>query len=398
MNIIPKFKNSACPVCTGTDMLQVITIKDVPVYCNVLYPTAEDAGRAPRGDIVLTYCRQCGQIFNSAYDSGKMNYGQKYENSLHYSPHFQEYASSLAKRLVKKYHLYSKRVLEIGCGKGDFLDMLCELGENSGIGFDPSYEKSRVCADSQKRFSVINDFYSEKYAEYPADLIVCRHVLEHIESPRAFLDMLHRNMGSNGNTILFFEVPNIRFTLQEHSIWDLIYEHYGYFSQASLSYLFKACDFIIHNIEESFGGQYICLEASLFDNSAEINRESINKTDNLESHIHFFSDRYHSKVIEWQKKIEELEDSDKKVVVWGAGSKGISFLNQMEAKSLIKYIVDVNPHKNGKFIAGSGQEVVSPDFLKKYRPDIILVMNSIYKKEIQQRVLESGLSSKLLLA
>jgi SAM-dependent methyltransferase len=398
MNIIPKIKSGACPVCAGTDMLRVMTIKDVPVYCNVLHSFAQSAFRAPRGDIVLTYCRQCGQIFNSAYDPGKMSYGREYENSLHYSPRFQEYASSLARRLIKKYGLYSKRVLEIGCGKGDFLNMLCEFGENSGIGFDPSYEKGRGPADSKKRFSVINDFYSEKYAEYPADLIVCRHVLEHIEAPRAFLNLLRRNMGSNGNTILFFEVPNIRFTVQQESIWDLIYEHYGYFSQASLSYLFNACDFIIHNIEESFGGQYICLEASCYESFPELSRDRINKTDNLEYDIRTFSGQYHSKVNEWQDRIKELEDSNKKVVVWGAGSKGISFLNQIKAKNLIKYIVDVNPHKYGKFIAGGGQEVVAPDFLQKYRPDVIIVMNRIYKKEILQYIRKSGLASKLVVA
>jgi len=398
MSKIKKFKSHLCPICAGDNILKLMTIQDVPVYCNVLYLTPEEAVNAPRGNIVLNYCHQCGHIFNSAYESGKMNYSQEYENSLHYSPRFQKYALALAKRLVEKYDLHAKRVLEIGCGKGDFLNMLCELGENSGIGFDPSYEGNRFSADSQKRFSVINDFYSEKYAEYKTDLIICRQVLEHIESPRNFLKMLRQSIGSNGNTILFFEVPNVMFTLKDLGIWDLIYEHCGYFSEASLSYLFSSCGFTIHNMETPFGGQYICIETSVLQDSSVSIPGIMKNSGVLTTDIKIFSEKYHRKISEWKRKVKEFEGCKKKVIVWGAGSKGITFLNIMGLKEQIEYIVDINLYKQGMCVAGTGQKIVAPDFLKSYRPDIIIIMNAIYRSEIQKIMREMNLNSEVLTA
>jgi SAM-dependent methyltransferase len=391
-----KSKNRLCPVCSGKDILQVITIKDVPVYCNVLYSTAEEAVNAPRGNIVLNYCPQCGHIFNSAYESGKMDYSQEYENSLHYSACFQEYALSLAKRLVEAYDLHGKRILEIGCGKGDFLNMLCELGENTGIGFDPSYQKDRFPADSLRRFSVINDFYSEKYADYKADLIVCRQVLEHIEAPRTFVSMLRQSTGSNGNTILFFEVPNIMFTLKDLGIWDLIYEHCGYFSEASLSYLFASCGFGAQKIGTDFGGQYIGIEASALQGPSDYDIELMNNTDKLISYVKSFSDNYHRKVSEWKNIVEEFENGKKKAVVWGAGSKGVTFLNVLGLKKQIKYIVDINPHKQSMYVPGTGQMVIPPGKLQDIHPDFVIAMNPLYIDEIRKMIAVRSLSCKVL--
>ena len=396
MNIFTEYKKCTCPVCTGTDILSVILIKDVPVYCNVLYSTAEEAANAPRGDIAFAYCRQCDHIFNSAHDSSIMNYSREYENSLHYSPRFQEYASSLARRLVETYDLCSKTVLEIGCGKGDFLNMLCELGGNSGIGFDPSYEGDRFPVNSPKRFSVINDFYSEKYAEYSADLIVCRHVLEHVESPRTFLNMLRQSIGLKENTILFFEVPNVMFTLKDLGIWDLIYEHCGYFSEASLSYLFGSCGFAIHHMETAFGGQYIGIDASVSQNLPDSNVELMKNTDMLTSYIKTFSAKYHRKVSEWEKKVEEFENEKKKVVIWGAGSKGITFLNILGLKEQIGYIVDINPHKQGMYAPGTRQLVIPPGKLQDICPDFVISMNPLYFDEIKKMVAALSLHCKVI--
>jgi hypothetical protein len=82
----------------------------------------------------------------------------------------------------------------------------------------------------------------------------------------------------------------------------------------------------------------------------------------------------------------------KKAVIWGAGSKGITFLNTMGSASLIEYAVDLNPRKQGMFITGSGQQIVAPQFLQSYQPDVIFVMNAIYRQEIEQMVADLGLT------
>jgi hypothetical protein len=78
-------------------------------------------------------------------------------------------------------------------------------------------------------------------------------------------------------------------------------------------------------------------------------------------------------------------------VLWGAGSKGVAFLTTLDIRHEIEYAVDINPHKHGTFMAGTGQQIVAPEFLKGYRPDIVIVMNPIYCNEIQRELDRMGI-------
>ena len=78
--------------------------------------------------------------------------------------------------------------------------------------------------------------------------------------------------------------------------------------------------------------------------------------------------------------------SGKKAVVWGSGSKGVAFLTALNLHTPdceIEYVVDINPFREGKYMAGTGQEIVSPAFLKRYKPDLAIAMNPIYQPEIK---------------
>ncbi|RMH01015.1 MAG: methyltransferase, partial [Chloroflexi bacterium] len=117
-----------CPVC-GRGMLQVFArLEGVPVFCNVLWSSPEAARTAPRGDITLGFCGVCGHVANTSFEVERMAYTAVYENSLHFSPRFQQYAVELAERLISRYGLRGKQIVEIGAGQGDFLRLLCELG------------------------------------------------------------------------------------------------------------------------------------------------------------------------------------------------------------------------------------------------------------------------------
>ena len=84
----------------------------------------------------------------------------------------------------------------------------------------------------------------------------------------------------------------------------------------------------------------------------------------------------------WKGRLKEFKQNQRKVVVWGAGSKGVTFLNILKAQGEIDSIVDLNPHKQGKYVPGTGHPVVSPEYLKEFQPDTVIVMNPIYADEI----------------
>jgi 2-polyprenyl-3-methyl-5-hydroxy-6-metoxy-1,4-benzoquinol methylase len=390
-----------CPICEGRDIKGLIRLDSVPTFCNMLYTSKKKALEAGKGSIHLFSCHTCGYVFNKNFDPDGMNYSQEYENSLFFSPHFKEYSLTLAKRLIDAHDLRSKNIIEIGCGKGDFLKMLCDIGGNKGVGFDPSFEKERIqeIGKDDSEISVVRDYYSEKYAHYTADLIVCRQVLEHIADPKTLTDMVQSAASHQEGTVFFFEVPNFMYILRDMGIWDLIYEHCGYYTKSSLAYLFCSSELLPINVQETFGGQYISIEAHRSSDKQLL--DSVWKkysNDELLSNFEEFSKHYQNKLSKWKAEIEQMKSSDSRAVVWGGGSKGVTFLNVLNIEDQIEYVVDVNPHKQNKFIPGTGQQIVSPDFLRELQPDTVIVMNPNYADEIKKAVRDIGLHSKLMTA
>lgn len=385
----------SCPVCQQTDLLPLVDLTQVPVFCNVLWPTQEESINAPRGNINLVFCQTCGHTFNTVFNPELMTYTQAYENSLHFSPRFQNYAEALVNRLIKSYNLHHKHIIEIGCGQGDFLRLICELGQNQGVGFDRSY-LPEPNDQSNESVTFIQDFYSAEYADYQADMVACRHVLEHIPEPTEFLTTVREAVGNRPDTLIFFEVPNALFTLRDLAIWDIIYEHCSYYSHYSLSYLFTQADFKVLQVTETYAGQFLCLEAHPgHQEPTESDEIQLNAA---QKHAGTFAENYQQRVGEWQDHIQQMADANHRAVIWGSGSKGVTFLNILQAQDQIAYAIDINPRKQGMFIPGTAQQIMPPDFLKEYQPQVIIIMNPIYKDEINQLVTDLGLSAKIMIA
>lgn len=387
---------TACPVCSSEQVYQIMNIPNVPVHCNRLWPTREEALTAPRGDIELTYCTRCTHVFNASFDPKLVEYSPGYENSLHFSPRFQEYAQTLAKRLVNTYNLFGKKVVEIGCGRGEFLAILCNLGQNKGIGFDPSAPQGSPFEGHNTDISIIKDFYSEAYSWLEPDFVCCRHVLEHVKSPVEFVRSIQRTAGQVSDTTLFFEVPNAMFTLKKLGIWDLIYEHCGYFTQESLQFLFNSLSCRILHTQSEYMDQFLCLEAeSQYSGKSILTPDEVSSSATVWSYVQDFAYRYQELIEKWMSFFNQTISPKAKVAVWGAGSKGVSFLNFLNLTDQIAYLVDINPAKHGMYVPGTGQHVIGPAQLVEEEPDAIMVMNPVYEYEIREIIKTVGLSPEL---
>ena len=228
-------------------------VESVPVFCNVLWNSCEEAVAAGRGPIQLAHCNQCDMIYNVAFEPKLLEYAPGYENSLHFSPCFQQYAEGIASQLVERYGLRDKDIIEIGCGQGDFLAMLQRCGNNHVLGFDPSYSPGKSTAVSPgSEVKIICEVYGQTQERYPADFICCRHVLEHISYPLRFLKSVRETIGDHKNCIVYFEVPNALYTLKGMGVWDIIYEHCSYFTPQSLANLFVRTGFEPIEINERY--------------------------------------------------------------------------------------------------------------------------------------------------
>jgi hypothetical protein len=349
------------------------------------------------GDIILSYCHICGHIFNSAFDSSLMEYTQAYENSLHFSPRFQSYAESLARELIDRHHLHNKEIVDLGAGQGDFLRLLCDISDNRGWGFDTAYVPSEA-DDQDERLTFVQDFDWWKYIDHAPDMIMTRHVLEHIEQPLDFMHTIRAGIGENQETLVFFEVPNMAYTLRELAIWDIIYEHCGYYTPHSLAALFSRTGFNVLVTNETYAGQFLTIEALPANNGAGSGIVAESRLSETEAQVATFAGEFREKVAYWQKALAHWAAEGKRVVAWGAGSKGVTFLNVLDTRDYIGYIVDINPRKTGMYVVGSGQEIVVPQFLAQYKPDVIILMNPVYRDEIEQTVTSMGLTAEYVTA
>jgi SAM-dependent methyltransferase len=325
-----------------------------------------------------------------------MEYTATYENALDFSPRFQSFAKDLASYLIEVYDIRNKTVIDIGSGKGEFLKLISSMGENRGIGFDPSYISSEG-EEEDDDLTFFTEFFSEKHSSYKADLICCRHVLEHVHNPREFISMIRQGVGNDRETILYFEVPDAHFTFCELGIWDLIYEHPSYFNAASLAYLFESSGFRTIEINSRFGGQFLSIEASpRFEGLDMSEVTSINSE--IVSCVAEFPTQITTMLKWWNNKLTEISELGERVVLWGAGSKGVTFLNLMRGVYGIDYVVDINPRKQGMYIAGTGQEIIDPGRLRDIKPDVLIIMNPIYEDEIRETMGSLDLDPRILTA
>ena len=386
---------STCPGCGGGEIERFFRIDAVPVNCISLWPTRRDAMACSKGRIELGFCFDCGAISNLAFDINRLTYDGNYDNSLHFSPRFRRYAEETAAYLVDRYDLRGKDIIDVGCGNGEFLSLLCQRGENRGVGFDPSFIAGRADTDVGKGITIVPEYYSEAHQAYAADIVICRHVLEHIPRPQPFLRGVRQALRHRAQTAVFFELPNASFVFQNDGIWDIIYEHCFYYTAPSVARLFSACGFDVLSVRETFEGQYLCVEArpstsTIGSVSGDIDLETERDV------IRHFGEQYQSRLTEWDGVLRRMTRQNKRISLWGAGAKGAMFLNAFRHSASLDYIVDVNPHKHGLHVPGTGQRVVSVEFLKDYQPDVLLIMNANYRDEIAHQVSGLGLSPELI--
>ncbi|MCK5136593.1 MAG: methyltransferase domain-containing protein [Bacteroidales bacterium] len=387
-------KHNICPNCKHNDIEEFFVIPNAPVHSLVTIKDYQEAIAIPKKEISLAFCNNCGFIFNSSFDTSLDYYTQGYEDQQGFSPTFVKFITGLSQRFIDKYDIKNKEVIEIGCGKGDFISLISELGNNKGIGIDPAWVPGRSKVNPNVRF--IKEFYSEKHGDLQADCIVCRHTLEHIHDTHNFLKIIRKSIKNNDKVVLFFEVPSIVRILEIQAFWDIFYEHSTYMSPGSLARLFRINGFEVLDMYLEYDNQYLFIEAKPVAEMSDKIHPLEESVEELKKLTVEFVNKIKVQLGNWREKLVMFKEQNKKVVIWGGGSKSVGFLTQFNDIGVIEHVVDINPHMNGNYIPGIGKQYVNPDYLSTYKPDVVIVMNSVYMEEIRKMLNEMGVNPEML--
>lgn len=370
--------------------------KGVPVHQNVLCGSREEARQFPRGDLLLAFCENCGFVFNAAFDANRLRYSADYDNTQSCSPYFKRYMADLAESLVTKYSLNNKLLIEVGCGKGEFLRMLCKGGRNRGIGFDPSYVGPDTTEQGAVRF--VREFYDSRQSHYSPDFLCCRHVIEHVQSPLEMLCAVRRAIGNRTNSHIFFETPALPWILDTVTFWDFFYEHCSYFTPQNLIWALQQAGFNVLEAHASFDEQYIGVEATPSSGTRTVESETPRCVPQVWSKIQYFLSTVKGRLEACEQKIDSFSRAGG-CAVWGAAGKGATLVNTIDPENQkIRFLVDLNPKKQGKFVAGTGHPIVGPQFLKEHEGAVagIVNMNPNYLEENQSILSQMSLNIPLV--
>ena len=327
--------------------------RQLPIFQNRMYDTAEEAMSCPKGDMRLVEDLTSGLVYNAAFQAELMVYDAHYQNEQAVSPLFQEHLKMVAGIIERT--MGRESIVEVGCGKGFFLELLLAKGFDIS-GFDPTYEGMNP--------RVMKHYFKTGVGVRGKGLVL-RHVMEHIQNPVRFLQQLKEANGGSGK--IYIEVPVFDWICEHRAWFDVFYEHVNYFRISDFHRMFGEV------IESGtiFGGQYLYVVADL----STIRTPKIDMNDRVKFPSNF------------TEPLLKNASANNASAIWGGASKGVIFaLLKGRHDQPVNMVIDINPAKQGKFLAATGLQVMSPSQAMAKLPagSTLYIMNSNYMKEVVQ--------------
>ena len=384
---------NTCPICNNRADLSLIHRSNVPLLQNRVWADAVSARCAPSGLLNIQLCTECHFVWNSEFDPNRNIYDQYYDNDQSQSEYFRGHVSAMLEHVARD--ILGKtdvRLVEVGCGQGDFLNGLAQRADANimtATGFDPAWRGGPLEGKAQIERAYFNRA-STPFMHTRADVVVSRHTIEHVADPLDFLINIRDCMSDNPSSRLFLETPDVDWIIRNLQVQDMFYEHCSLFSSFSLRLALERAGFEALQIQPVFGGQYLWAEAAPSDHPKTLsftNSQPISFAQKFSEYAFAFPN-------DWRKKILKLKVSGG-VWLWGAASKGVTFSLLTDPKGeLLRGAIDINMNKVGKFMPVSGLPIVGPEDLPN--DCAVIIMNPNYSQEIRELISATSTGVQIL--
>jgi len=369
-----------CIVCGQSRTHQLLNLESQPLSTVNLPKTKEAAQSALRYPLNFHACAFCGHVFNVEFDDTRVPYSEDSYHMYNSGEGWQKHITEVINKLAQYNEWQGKNAIDIGCGTGDFFTaMLKRFPQETFIGFEPGIEADRIDA-----FPVERDYFEPErdLKLYKPGLLCLRHVLEHLKNPREFLtniaywcEMYHLA------PYVYVEVPCFDRALGIGRVGDLIYEHASHFTGSSFWTIFETSGLKLVYCKAMYDGEVIS-------GLALPDCNDVRRYEATASKFHTDVRKSQTNVLKTLSKIIK----SKRVALWGGTGKSAAFINTygLDAENF-PIVVDSDEEKCGKFVPGTGQEIVHSTALLTSEVDVIVITTrwraaDIYKEIVQRNI------------
>lgn len=364
-------ENYRCRVCGSSFYSEpLLNYKNMPKAAQNM-PSAEELGDDLGVDLEVCQCAGCGlvQLSNEPVD-----YYKDVIRASAFSEEMGEFRREQFGDFLARYRLKEKKILEVGCGKGEYLSLMQEQG-GKAYGIENLRKSVDCCVRSGlkvvKGYVDAEDYQIE---HGPFDAFMILNFFEHLPDPNATLRGISNNLCDDA--IGLIEVPNFDMIIRENLFSEFIGDHLFYFTQETLKSTLEINGFEVIESAEVWH-QYIISMVVRKRKQMDLSPFGL----------------YQEKV---RNELEEYigEFGPGNVAIWGAGHQALAVIALSGIAGSIKYVVDSAPFKQGRLTPATHIPIVAPEALRTEPVSAVIVMAAAYSDEVVE-IIKSQFSSDI---
>lgn len=374
-----------CRGCNADGLVSFINLGMSPIANNLVHH--ENLGsEEPVFPLHVQTCLSCALVQLPEVSSRELLFPTDYTYYSSYSSTWLAHCEDYAKKMILKLGLKELDfVIEVASNDGYLLQYFQNLDVRV-LGIEPAAEVAKV-AVQDRGIPTIVDFFGKSLAEslllasQKPTLMIANNVLAHVPDIHDFISGFSVMLADEG--VITFEFPHLLNLILLNQFDTIYHEHYSYLSLTALKPVFESHGLRIFNVEElpTHGGSlrvYVCKKEASWEKDSSVQKclDSESPLDpRLENVAKSVQTRTQKVKLDLLDELSRAKDAGLRVAAYGAAAKGNTLLNFVGIKAdVIEYVIDLNPHKQDKYLPGSHIPVFGEEHLKNNPPDILLIL------------------------
>ena len=359
-----------CRLCCSTRTESIIDLDGFPKSAQYFLSSLADMEEDQSITLMVCQCIDCGLI---QLKNNPVSYYKDVITAASLSETSKENLVNEWRPFIEKYNILGQDAIEVGSGRGDFLEVLERLDVDA-YGIEHSLENIKEC--EKKKLNVKKAYLTELPEAYNKrySLVICNNFLEHQPETKKYLSCLRDLVNDDG--VIYISVPNVDYLLEKKCLYEFVADHLVYFTEKTLR---KAMEINGFNILESYkknnGNDLVVIAKP----DSKINIDGAMET-----------------VAEIVKSVQKEVNGHKNVAIWSAGHRALALM-AIAKLDKIKYVIDSATFKQGKFTPILHKKIISPEEFISIKCDLLIIMlPGNYAEQVIRFVEENEITCKVI--